>query len=125
MSTSKYVKTIGTSAFQNCAKLKSAGIGASVQNIGDYAFAGCTSLKSTTISAAVNYIGAYAYAGDANLGSVQVKSKNLVELSTVGNNFLSGIKANATIKIPKQVFDQTKAVFEAKSGAGNQVKYKK
>lgn len=125
MSTSKYVKTIGTSAFQNCAKLKSAGIGASVQNIGDYAFAGCTSLKSTTISAEVNYIGAYAYAGDANLGSVQVKSKNLVEFSTVGNNFLSGIKANATIKIPKQVFDQTKAVFEAKSGAGNQVKYKK
>ncbi len=147
-STGKYVKTIGESAFQNCPKLKSAGIGANVETIGNYAFAdcgnlrsanigksvrtigeyayaNCTSMTSTTIGKSVTSIGIHAYSGDAKLKTVKVNSKNLTNQDAVGLDCLSGILATATIKIPKAVFDQTKAAFEAKSGAGNQVTYRK
>ena len=147
-STGKYVKTIGESAFQNCPKLKTASIGAnvetigsfafadcsnlrtanigkSVRTIGEYAYANCTSMTSTTIGKSVTNIGTHAYSGDAKLGTVKVNSKNLTSLDAIGLDCLSGIKATATIKLPKSVFDQTKLAFETNSGAGNQVKYKK
>lgn len=142
------VTTISTSTFQDCLSLKTVSIGSKTWSIGDYAFAGCTSLTklnisksvniigdyafadctnlvSATIGASVAYIGAGAFSGDANLGTVTVSSKKLTTADSVDNNFLGGIKPDATIKIPKKVFNQTKTVFETKSGAGNQIKYRK
>ena len=124
-STGKYTKTIGSSAFQNCPKLKTAGIGVNVETIGSYTYADCPSLKSVTIGKSVTYIGEGTYSGDINLATVKVNSKNLIDDTSVGTNFLEGIKPTATIKLPKSVFEDTKSVFEDKSGAGDQVKYKK
>ena len=123
--TGKYTKTIGSSAFQNCPKLKTAGIGVNVETIGSYTYADCPSLKSVTIGKSVTYIGEGTYSGDINLATVKVNSKNLIDDTSVGTNFLEGIKPTATIKLPKSVFEDTKSVFEDKSGAGDQVKYKK
>ncbi|MDO4889550.1 MAG: leucine-rich repeat protein [Candidatus Saccharibacteria bacterium] len=140
-------RTVGDSAFNGCTNLKTLTLGGKLVGIGDYAFAGtaitkattsktvttignyafanCANLKSATIGAGVTYIGAGAYSGDANLATLTVNSSNLTTTEAVGNDFISGIKANATVKIPKKVFDQTKSVFEAKGGAGSQIKYKK
>ncbi|MBR2659316.1 InlB B-repeat-containing protein [Candidatus Saccharibacteria bacterium] len=119
------VKSIGDYAFAGCVSLKSAVLGKTVATVGDYAFSGCTSMTTTTIGKAVATLGDGVYAGNAKLGTVKVNSTNLTKSEAVGDNFLSGIKATATIKITKSVFDQTKAVFEEKSGAGAQVKYRK
>ena len=124
-STGKYVKTIDAYAFYDCQNLKSASIGANVEAIGDRAFANCVSLKSTTIGKSVTRVGRYAYEGDSNLATVKVNSKNLTSDKSVGVDFLNGIKPTATIKLPKSVFEDTKSLFEEKSGAGDQVKYKK
>ena len=139
------VTSISTSTFQDCSSLKTVSIGSKTWAIGDYAFAGCTSLTKLNISKAVNiigdyafadctnlasvtigasvaYIGANAFGGDVNLGTITVSSKELTTADSVGNNFLGVIKPDATIKIPKKVFDQTKTVFETKGGAGNQIR---
>ena len=140
-------RTVGDSAFDGCTSLKTLTLGGKLVSIGDYAFTGtaitkattsktvatigdfafanCASLKSATVGAGVTYIGAGAFSGDANLATLTVNSSNLTTTETVGNDFISGIKANATVKIPKKVFDQTKSIFETKGGAGSQIKYKK
>ena len=118
------VTTIGNYAFYGCPNLTAATAGKSVRTIGSSAFAGCNNLANATIGASVSYIGTNAYSGDTKLGNIKVDSMNLTDQSKVGDNFLKGIKADATIKLPKKAFAQTKAVFEAKSGAGEQVKYK-
>lgn len=121
----KNLESIGDSAFAGCTSLLKANVGKSVTVIGNNAFNGCTSMKSTVIGKSVTHIGAGAYAGNANLGIVSVKSQNLTDPASVGDDFLKGILADAKVKIPKAVFDQTKAVFESKSGAGDQINYVK
>ena len=66
------VTSIGNSAFESCASLKSVTIPSSVTSIGDSAFSGCIEITSVVIPESVTSIGASAFAGCDSLKSFAI-----------------------------------------------------
>ena len=98
----KNVKEIGKNAFFKCTKLKTVSGGANLEIIGGSAFQNCTKLTKFTIGAKVKEIGKKAFFKCSALKTITFKSRLLIA-KTVGANAFKGIKANATIKVPKAV----------------------
>ena len=74
------VKTIGTSAFQWCAKLKTVKL-SGVTKIGDAAFRECTSLKTVTLGNKLKTVGNMAFYKCTKLKSVTIP-KNVTKLGS-------------------------------------------
>ncbi len=70
LSISDSVKTIGSSAFQYCKKLKKVTLGNGLETIDEYAFADCTALKSITFPDSLQVIGSYAFKNDTGITQV-------------------------------------------------------
>lgn len=82
-----------------------------VSSIGDKAFMKCKSLTSITLPSSTKSIGRYAFYGDKKLKTITIKSKNLRK---AGLKVISGIPANAVIKVPKSKTAYYKKLFSKK-----------
>ena len=83
---SNVIKSIGTSAFENCTKLSSFTIPSSVTSIGDGAFMECSSLTSVTIPNSVTSIRYAAFANCSSLTSVTIPNS----VTSIGNSAFYG-----------------------------------
>lgn len=108
----KNITSIGKLAFYNCIALKKVTMGSSkVTSIGDKTFMKCKSLTSITLPETVKSIGRYAFYGDKKLKSITIKSK---KLKTAGTKAISGIHANAVIKVPNSKVSYYKKLLDKK-----------
>ncbi len=99
------------------------GVTYKVTAIGKNAFKGNRYIKKVTIGSNVNSIGAKAFYRCKKLKQVIVKTKKL-KAKKVGKKAFVGIKANATIKVPKKNYRTYKALLR-KRGAAKRVTFKK
>ncbi|MBR3150069.1 MAG: leucine-rich repeat protein [Eubacterium sp.] len=68
------IKTIGSSAFNNCKGLKSAVLQSGVETIEDLAFYGCSDLESITIPSTLKKISSFVFEGCDSLKIVNIES---------------------------------------------------
>ncbi len=66
------IVSVGTNAFQNCAKLTSIDLGNSVKSIGDNAFSNCPELISVKFSPSVEKIGNVIFGNDTKLATIDL-----------------------------------------------------
>ena len=91
----KYIKSIGTGAFQECTKLETVEINSELTKISDYAFLICEGLKSFNIPDTVTSIGQAAFKSCTRLKSITIGSK----VSSIGASALEGCNSLETIFI--------------------------
>lgn len=99
------VKTIGTSAFQNCKKLRTISL-AKVTKIGARAFQSCKALKTIKL-AKVTKIGANAFRNCTKLKKIK-----LARVVTIGTRAFYGCKSVKTLTITSRVKTIGKSAFE-------------
>ncbi len=114
------VTGISAKAFKN-KKITQVIIGKNVKTIGNSAFEGCKKLVQVTVGSGVTKIGKNAFKNSKLLKKIVIKS---AKLKSVGSNALKGIKATATVKVPKKKFLAYKKLLK-KTGIGRKVKIKK
>ena len=116
------VETIGKSAFEGCAKLKTVTIkGSKLKTIGDNAFKGCKVLSKITIPKSVTKVGKQAFANCTKLKTITVKSKKTKFLK----NSLKKVPSSAKVKLPKMTSKEKKAFKKMlKKTAAYKGKYK-
>ena len=108
----KNVTSIGKLAFYNCTSLKKVTMSASrISAIGDKSFMKCKSLTSIVLPSTVKTIGRYAFYGDKKLKSITFKSR---KLKAVGTKAITGIHANAIMKVPKSKASYYKKLLNKK-----------
>ena len=107
------IQELGLEAFDGCAALKSIVIPEGVTEIPEMAFCGCVSLESVILPEGLTDIGNYAFDltvedetgnyvnPDPKLESINIPST----VTSLGENFLGGIKANGETKLISQVAD--------------------
>lgn len=93
-------------------------IGDNVKTIGTSAMENCKKLTSVTLGKNVNKIGKYAFKSDKKLKTVTIKSK---KLKSVGKNAFKGIHSNAKMKVPS---NKKSAYKKLMKGAGLSKKVK-
>ena len=116
------IKTIGRSAFEGCAKLKTVKGGSGVVTIKDSAFKGCKKLTAITLGKKVKSIGKKAFYGCKALKTITVKTAKLTG-KNVGASAFKGIAAKATFKCPKKQRKAYRKLFK-KKGAPKSAKYR-
>lgn len=87
-------------------------IGDNVKTIGTSAMENCKKLTSVTLGKNVNKIGKYAFKSDKKLKTVTIKSK---KLKSVGKNAFKGIHSKAKMKVPS---NKKSAYKKLMKGAG-------
>jgi len=97
------VKTIGNSAFQNCASLQTVifASGSQLESIGLQAFQNCTSLDSISIPNSVKTIGNLAFYGCTALDDVTLPSSD--EFTTINQRTFGQCTSLTSIVIPDSV----------------------
>ncbi|MDD7178208.1 MAG: leucine-rich repeat protein [Lachnospiraceae bacterium] len=103
------VTEIGKNAFSGCTNLKTVKINANVEKIGNGAFNGCKKMEKVSIPKNVQEIGAKAFNGCKNLKTITIKSTALKKVDATA---FKGIKANATIKVPKKQYKAYKKMLK-------------
>lgn len=103
------VTVIGKNAFSGCTNLKTVKINANVEKIGNGAFNGCKKMEKVSIPKNVQEIGAKAFNGCKNLKMITIKSTALKKVDATA---FKGIKANATIKVPKKQYKAYKKMLK-------------
>lgn len=93
-------------------------IGDNVKTIGTSAMENCKKLTSVTLGKNVNKIGKYAFKSDKKLKTVTIKSK---KLKSVGKNAFKGIHSNAKMKVPSNKKSAYKKLMKG-AGLGKKVK---
>lgn len=73
---SESILTVGSSAFENCAKLASITIGSNVYSIGANAFQGCSALTDINLPAAITTLGSGWLIGCTSLQNINVDPNN-------------------------------------------------
>ena len=115
------VKTIGKSAFMNCAALKTVKGGAGLVTVGDSAFRGCTALTGFSFGKKVSTIGKTAFYGCKKLKAVDILTKKLTA-RTVGANAFKGIYSRAVVRCPASKLKAYKKLL-LQRGMGSKVKF--
>jgi len=87
------VTSIGSSAFYNCAALRSVRIPNSVTSIGQLAFSGCAGLTSVTIPSSVTSIGNWAFENCGGLTSVTIGDR----AASIGDRAFENCKNLASV----------------------------
>ena len=124
------VKSIGSSAFENCTSLASVTIPNSVKSIGSSAFENCTSLASVTIPNSVTSIGSSAFSGCSNLKSVnyngtkaQWKSINGYSNIPIAIICTDGITGNGSVvtidNLKYKIYDDTASLVSYTGSSKN------
>ncbi len=90
------VKTISSSAFENCFEITFVSIPTSVTSISDSAFEGCTKLTSIAIPDSVTSIGNYAFYGCSGLTSITIPGS----VVNIGSSSFSGCSGLTNITLP-------------------------
>ena len=103
------------------ATVKIGGLTYQVTKIEKNAFKNNKKLTTVTIGKNVKNIGANAFSGAGKLNKITIKTTSL---KTVGKNAFKGIKAKATIKVPKAKLKAYKKLLKGK-GQKSGVKIKK
>lgn len=111
------VTSVANKALRNT-KVKKVTIGSNVKTIGSSAFENCTSLTEVTVGGKVTKIGSRAFYGDKKLKNITILSS---KLKSVEKNALKGIHANARITVPKEKYQEYKKLLKNK-GQGKKVK---
>lgn len=93
-------------------------IGDNVKTIDTSAMENCKKLTSVTLGKNVNKIGKYAFKSDKKLKTVTIKSK---KLKSVGKNAFKGIHSNAKMKVPSNKKSAYKKLMKG-AGLGKKVK---
>ena len=106
------VKSIGSSAFQNCSGLTSITIPNSVTSIGSSAFSGCSGLTSITIPNSVTSIGTFAFYGCSGLTSITIPNS----VTSIGSSAFENCKGLTSITIPNSVTSIGSSAFQNCSG---------
>lgn len=101
------IKTIGSSAFNECETLTSISIPESVTEIDDYAFGSCTGLTEVTIPNSVISIGKSAFSKCTGLTSITLPNS----ISSLGNSIFENCKSLRSITIPESVTEIGEACF--------------
>lgn len=104
------------------ATVKIGGITYRITSIGTSAFSGASKLHSVKIGSNITTIGSKAFLNCKMLSNIEINTKNL-SIGRVGSNAFKGIKANCTVKVPKQKKALYKKILQSK-GAGNKIKIK-
>lgn len=107
------LRELGQSAFNECESLTKAVIPSGVTEIPDMAFAGCLSLEQIALPESITSIGEYAFdltkddgSGNYVNNDPKLTSVNIpAAVTSLGDNFLGGIKANGETKLISQVAD--------------------
>ena len=117
------VVIIDASVFYGCSNLLKVSGGKALKTIGSSAFALCTKLKTFVITSPVLYkIGTYAFNKDSKLKTIYIR--NTVKLTKSGvKKSLKGSKVK-TVKVKKSKVKKYKKYFK-KSNSGRSVKVKK
>ncbi len=108
------VVAIEANAFENCDKIETIKIPASVTSIGDYAFAGCTALTAIDIPEGVEKIGAYAFKDCSAMTSVKIPNS----VTEIGTKAFTGCDAVTDLTIGKIIKDIEVSQLFADSFAG-------
>lgn len=115
------VESIGKSAFEGSAKLKTLTIkGSKLTTIGDSAFKGCSSLTKVTLPKSVKTVGKNAFTNCKKLKTITVKNKKIKFVK----NSLKGVPKTATVKLPKMTSKEKKAFKKMLKSAGFKGKVK-
>lgn len=118
------IQELGLEAFDGCAALKSIVIPEGVTEIPKMAFCGCVSLESVILPEGLTNIGDYAFDltvedenGDYVNPNPKLESINIPStVTSLGENFLGGVKANGETKLISQVADPS--IFKESALAG-------
>ena len=118
------LKSMGNEAFNLCESLKDVKIQGSITEIPDMAFCGCVSLESVILPEGLTNIGDYAFDltvkdenGDYVNPDPKLESINIPStVTSLGENFLGGVKANGETKLISQVADPSIFTEDALSG---------
>lgn len=95
----KGIKTIGSSAFENCTKLKKVIIPETVTTIDHSAFSGCTSLKEINIPNSVSRVGDAAFANCTSLETIDLPDS----IIDIEHSCFYGCSSLKKIKLPKNI----------------------
>lgn len=118
------LRELGQYAFNECESLTKAVVPSGVTEIPEMAFTGCLSLEQIVLPDGITSIGDYAFDltkddgsgnyvnNDPKLASVNIPST----VTSLGENFLGGIKANGETKLISQVADPS--IFNESALAG-------
>ena len=101
------ITSIGSSAFDSCAKLTSVSIPDSVTSIGADAFYGCTSLESITIPDGVTSIGNYAFSDCTSLTSLTIPDS----VTSIGEFAFVSCEGLKSVEIGSGVTSISECVF--------------
>lgn len=87
------VTKIGDAAFRECTKLKTVTLGNKLKTVGNMAFYKCTALKSITIPKKVTKLGSSAFGYCTKLTSVTFKGKKFKTVGTSAFQYCSALKS--------------------------------
>jgi hypothetical protein len=100
--------TIKEKAFFGCKALKSFAFGKKLKTLEASAFEGCAKLSKVTLNNKVSFVGAKAFCGCSGLKTLEIKTRELDDISTVGKKAFDGTprKMKVTISAGKSTFDE-------------------